>query len=44
MNIPDRILKPEERIMFGLRALYGSYGYTPYKMRKARQMRGSIAK
>ena len=26
MNIPDRILKPEERIMFGLRALYGSYG------------------
>ncbi len=34
MNIPDQILKPEERIMFGLRALYGSYGYTPYKMRK----------
>ena len=34
MNIPDRILKPEERIMFGLRALYGSYGYTPYKMQK----------
>ena len=34
MNIPDRILKPEERILFGLRALYGSYGYTPYKMRK----------
>ena len=34
MNIPERILKPEERIMFSLRALYGSYGYTPYKMRK----------
>ena len=34
MNIPDGILKPEERILFSLRALYGSYGYTPYKMRK----------
>ena len=34
MIIPDQILKPEERILFSLRALYGSYGYTPYKMRK----------
>lgn len=34
MNIPDRILKPEERILFSLRALYGSHGYLPYRMRK----------
>ncbi len=34
MNIPDQILKPEERILFSLRALYGRYGYTPYRMRK----------
>ena len=34
MNIPDGILKPEERIMFSLRALYGSCGYTPYRMRR----------
>lgn len=34
MNIPDRYLKPEEKILFALRALYGGYGYTPYKMRK----------
>ena len=34
MNIPDRILKPEERILFSLRALYVQHGYVPYKMRK----------
>ena len=34
MIIPDGILKPEERILFSLRSLYGQYGYTPYKMRK----------
>ena len=34
MNLSDRILKPEERILFSLRSLYGEYGYTPYKMRK----------
>ena len=34
MNIPERMMKPEERILFSLRGLYAQYGYLPYKMRK----------
>ena len=32
--IDSGLLKPEERAVFSLRALYRQYGYTPYKMSK----------
>ncbi len=32
--IDERILKSEERAIYRLRALYGKYGYLPYKMSK----------
>ncbi len=34
MMINDAVLMNEEKAAFGLRALYQSYGYTPYKMSK----------
>ncbi len=34
MNIPDKILKNEEKSVFALRGLYESYGYKKYKMKK----------
>ncbi|MBR4799457.1 MAG: ATP phosphoribosyltransferase regulatory subunit [Clostridia bacterium] len=34
MYIPDSVLHGDERAVFALRALYGSYGYTQYKMNK----------
>ncbi|MBR5746471.1 MAG: ATP phosphoribosyltransferase regulatory subunit [Clostridia bacterium] len=34
MYIPDSVLHNDERAVFALRALYGSYGYTQYKMNK----------
>lgn len=30
----DKLLKPEEKALFSLRALYKSYGYMPFKMSK----------
>ena len=30
----ESILRREERIVFGLRALYSKYGYRPYRMSK----------
>ncbi len=34
MNIPEKILKTEEKSTFRLRELYEKYGYKKYKMRK----------
>lgn len=34
MFIPDGILNNDERAVFALRALYGSFGYSQYKMNK----------
>ncbi len=34
MNIPEKILKNDEKSIFKLRELYESYGYKKYKMRK----------
>ena len=34
MFIPDSVLHNDERAVFALRALYGGYGYTQYKMNK----------
>lgn len=34
MNINDSVLRPGEKLIFALRELYLSYGYTPYKMSK----------
>jgi len=34
MNILDSVLKNEEKAVFNLRELYGSYGYSRYKMSK----------
>ena len=32
--IDEKFLKTEERAIFALRSLYGTYGYLPYKMSK----------
>ena len=32
--IDEKLLKPAERAIYALRALYNRYGYTPYKMSK----------
>jgi len=32
--INEKLLKPEEKAVYALRALYDRYGYTPYKMSK----------
>lgn len=32
MIFSDTVLKYEERVVFALRALYGSFGYTPFRM------------
>ena len=34
MNLDNTILKKEEEILFGLRALYRRYGYAQFRMRK----------
>ena len=34
MIIEDAIIRPEEKMIFRLRSLYGSYGFTSYKMNK----------
>ena len=34
MNIDEMKLKADERAIFALRALYGKYGYSQYKMSK----------
>ena len=32
MIFPDTVLKYEEQVVFALRALYGAFGYTPFRM------------
>lgn len=34
MNIDDKVIRNDERMIFALRALYGKYGYSQFKMRK----------
>lgn len=34
MNVANELMKQDERAIYGLRSLYRSYGYTPFKMSK----------